>query len=81
MEIRKEVLNTSYLQAQRLKKELAAARAESGISPLPSDVSRTPPARIDGGDLRRETLAFVGEFHFRNCLLVSIQNVKFVPWF
>jgi hypothetical protein len=47
------------LQAQRLKKELAATKSSMAEVSGPADVVvRPPPAasRIDGGDLRRETL-------------------------
>ena len=53
------------MQAQRLKKELAAAKTDAAAkSPSSGDEEETvqrAAKRIDGGDLRRETLAFVGK--------------------
>ena len=60
-------INVQTTQAQVLKKELAAAKAASATStPSTQDPLPSAPAfkRIDGGDLRRETLAFVGTFIF-----------------
>lgn len=51
------------MQAQKLKKELAEVQAKMDTSndgPMPPKA--TPSNRIDGGDLRRETLDFVGKF-------------------
>ena len=62
------------MQAQKLKKELAEVQAKMDTSsdgPMPPKA--TPSNRIDGGDLRRETLDFVGEFWY---LLVSIGICK-----
>ena len=56
-----------YSQAQRLKTELEAAKSTVSQNKQidinePSQPKGTPAtSRIDGGDLRRETLAFVGK--------------------
>lgn len=51
------------LQAQKLKKELAEAQAKMETSSSDQMPPKTAPSsRIDGGDLRRETLDFVGRF-------------------
>lgn len=51
------------MQAQRLKKELAAVKSQDipGSDSEDAEEQRAAVGRIDGGDMRRETLAFVGE--------------------
>jgi hypothetical protein len=70
------------LQAQRLKKELAVAKAAAATADAGEDAALEgatprPPAvsRIDGGDLRRETLAFVGELKTDMMLLTKLGFV------
>jgi len=57
-------LKAAEEEAQRLKKELAAAQMKNGTGAgegTPAEPRPPATSRIDGGDLRRETLAFVGE--------------------
>lgn len=77
-------LKSAEEEAQRLRQELAAAKAVSSGSE--SDEAPAAPAvkppRIDGADLRRETLSFVGElflFIYRIfCIYWVVTNTKFL---
>lgn len=65
-------LKAAEEEAQRLKKELAAAKSQDTSASDTEEVEeqRAAAGRIDGGDMRRETLAFV-ESKSRNWLSES----------
>jgi len=57
-----QILNYNVMQAQKLKKELAAAKSDASVSsPGEEEAVQRASKRIDSGDLRRETLSFVGK--------------------
>ena len=74
----------STLQAQRLKKELAAAKSLPEAEPtaaIEEEERAAAAARIDGGDMRRETLAFVGKTLAMFILLFgSLQKISKVSY-
>jgi hypothetical protein len=66
-----------HVQAQKLRQELAAAKSQASVDEPPTTAEpslKTPGKRIDGGDLRRETL-FSVESRPRNWL--SESDVEF----
>lgn len=65
-----DTLPSPPAQAQQLKKELAAAKAATPADAEADTAAQKVERRIDGGDLRRETLAFV-ESKSRNWLSES----------
>jgi len=67
-------LKAAEEEAQLLKKQLAAAQAgTSGAAPVEEEQRPPATSRIDGGDLRRETLAFVGEDIVWNTLVAALH--------
>ena len=66
-------LRAAEEEAKVLKQQLEEAKALAGEDEGDQKMSGGAAKRIDGGDLRRETLSFVGTYLF--CVLINFLHI------